>query len=137
MKSLTTLIDLKQRELDEKRRILVQLEEEMDKLNTNAKKLKDELARESKLASEQPEMARYFGEFAKGNKQQQDNLREKKVTLNSIIESQREAINEAFSDLKQMEIAKENMDAEKAADENRKENAELDEIGLRNYNQEN
>lgn len=133
MKSLGTLIDLKQRELDEKRRVLVQLEEQLDLLNKNAQDLKDELAREAALAASQPDMARYFGEFAKGNEQKQENLREKKVTLVQIIEVQRDQITEAFSELKQMEIAKENRDDEEAATANRKETAELDEIGLRGF----
>lgn len=133
MKSLSTLIDLKQRDLDEKRRVLVQLEEQQDKLEQNAKQLKEELAHESALASGNPDIARFFGEFAKSNKQKQEVLAEKKVTLLKLIEVQRENIREAFTELKQLEIAKENRDDEEAANATRKENAELDEIGLRGF----
>ena len=133
MKSLSTLIDLKQRDLDEKRRMLVQLEEEMDKLEVNAKVLRDELQREANIAAEQPEMARYFGEFAKGNEMKQETLRENKKTLSKLIEAQRDAITGAFAELEQLEIAKEMKDEEEAATLKRKEDAELDEIGLRGF----
>ncbi len=133
MKSLTTLIDLKQRELDEKRRVLVQLEEEMDRLNTDEKALKDELKHEANLAAAQPEMARYFGEFAKGNEKKQEAVAKDKKGLNKLIGLQRDAITAAFAELKQMEIAKEKHDEEEDANATRKENAELDEIGLRGF----
>lgn len=136
MKSLATLIDLKQRELDEKRRILVQLEEEMDRLLAEEAELKKALDREGRIAAEQPDMARYFGAFAEGNEKQQDEARNKQATIHSLIEAQRDAIGEAFAELKQMEIAKEKMDEEEEADANRKETMQLDEIGLRNFMQD-
>lgn len=136
MKSLGTLIKLKQRDLDEKRRALVLLEEELERLLAEEQKLKDELAREAQLASTQPEIARYFGEFSKGNEKKQNHVREKQATMRALIEAQREAITAAFADLKQMEIAKQKMDDEEAAAANRKETAQLDEIGLRNFVQD-
>ncbi len=133
MKSLGTLIELKQRALDEKRRTLVQLEEQLDLLDGNVKKLKDELKHEAALASSQPDIARFFGEYAKGNDDKQANLREKRGMLLSLIEAQRDNIIEAFADLKQLEIAKEKRKEEEDANIKRKEDAELDEIGLRGF----
>lgn len=136
MKSLSTLIDLKQRELDEKRRVLVQLEEELDRLKGEEEELKRSLQREGDIASKQPDMARYFGAFAQGNEKQQDESREKQATMSALIEAQRESITGAFADLKQMEVAKAKMDEEEEADAKRKETLELDEIGIRNYLQD-
>lgn len=133
MKSLSTLIELKQRALDEKRRILVQLEEEQERLEQEEKELKEAWKREATLASSQPEMSSYFGPFSQGNEKQQEICRDKQHTMRQLIETQRDQITEAFAELKQLEIAKENRDEEEAADANRKENAELDEIGLRSF----
>ena len=133
MKSLQTLIDLKQQELDEQRRILVQLEEEMERLKAQEAELKKELAREGDIASKQPDMARYFGAFAQGNEQQQEQTREKQATINTLVEKQRDVITEAFAELKKMEIVKEKRETEEQANADRKETEELDEIGLRKF----
>ncbi len=133
MKSLTTLIDLKQRDLDEKRRILVKLQTEMERLAAEEQKLKDLYIHEAKLASDEPEMGRYFGAFADGNQKQQEASRQKQATMNKLVDTQRDAITAAFAELKQLEIAKENKEAEAAAKIKRKEDAALDEIGLRGF----
>lgn len=133
MKSLSTLIDLKQRDLDEKRRVLVQLETELERLQQQEEELKRALAREGDIASKQPDMARYFGAFAQGNDQQQEQVRDKQSTMQVLIDKQRDTITDAFAELKQLEIAKENRDQEEEDATNRKESAEFDEIGLRKF----
>ena len=133
MKSISTLIELKQRALDEKRRILVQLEEALEKLEKEEVDLKEAWAREADLAANQPQMASYFGPFSEGNEKQQNLCREKQGTIKQLIEVQRDQITEAFAELKQLEIAKEKREEEDEADAKRKENIELDEIGLRGF----
>jgi hypothetical protein len=133
MKSLTTLIDMKQRALDEKRRVLVQLEEERDRIHLDQEKLMQELARESSLASKQPELARYFGEFSQANEKQQAECEEKQETIQKLIDAQRDQITAAFADLKQLEIAKEQREQEAKAKADRTETAQLDEIALQQY----
>ena len=134
MKSLSTLIELKQSQLDEKRRILVQLQQEEDRIQAEEAELKKQLSREANIASSQPDMARYFGAFANSNEKQQEETREKQATIGKLVESQRDAIAEAFAELKQLEIAKESREEEEKAKISRRENAELDEIGLRPRN---
>lgn len=131
MKSLKTLIQLQQRQLDDQRKILNQLEQEGERLALLIKQLKDELAAEAKLASEQPEMARYYGGFAQGNEVQQKNIRQQQAKLSKLTEHQREVIRAAFAELKKLEIAQENALKIAKAKVDKAENAELDEIGLR------
>lgn len=133
MKSLKTLITLRQRELDEKRRQLVQLEAELERLQAEEARLRHELQEEMRLAAEHPEMAQYFGGYAKGNETQQEQARQKQQLIQQGIEKQRDIITDAFRELKQLEIAKQNADEKAEANAKRKEAIAMDEIGLQRH----
>ena len=133
MKGLPTLIKLRQRELDTLRRNVAKLEEELEKLVKEEKRLQAELRHEKQLASEQPEMAQFFGDFAQGNEQKQDQLRELQKAVNKEIESMREKVAEAFGELKRLEITQEKLLAELEEEQKHREQQELDEIGLQQH----
>lgn len=133
MKGLPTLIKLRQRELDTLRRNVGLLEEELAKLVKREKQLKKELQNERKLASENMEMAQFFGNFAQGNEQQQEQMRALQQAVNVEIDAMREKVAEAFGELKRMEISHEKLLEALAEERKHKEQKELDEIGLQQH----
>lgn len=133
MKTLDTLIRLHKRKLDELRRNMVALENQKVQLQQAIKNLQQELENEVKLAGKQPEMANFFGEFAKRIKNRQENLRQEIVALDVKINNLNKEIFEAFTELKKYEIAKENAKLRQREEANRKETIMLDEIASQQY----
>ncbi len=133
MKTLDTLIRLHKRKLDELRRNMVALENQKAQLQQAIKNLQQELENEVKLAGKQPEMANFFGEFAKRIKNRQENLRQEIVALDVKINNLNKEIFEAFTELKKYEIAKENAKLRQREEANRKETIMLDEIASQQY----
>lgn len=133
MKTLDTLIRLHKRKLDELRRNMVALENQKAQLQQAVVKLQQELEAEVKLAGKQPEMANFFGEFAKRIKNRQENLRQEIAALDVKINNLNKEIFEAFADLKKYEVAKENAKFRAREEANRKETIMLDEIAAQQY----
>lgn len=128
MKGIETLIRLSKRSLDELRKKQAALEKEKDKFVQGIKKLEQEMQKEIKLAAKTPEMATFYGGFAKRIKHRQAEYNEevKKVEVKLLALS--EEIRNAYADLKKYEIARDNAKARQKAEEARKETIMLDEI---------
>ncbi len=133
MKTLDTLIRLHKRTLDGLRRRMVELETQKSQLQQAILNLQKELDTEVALAGKQPEMANFFGEFAKRIKNRQENLRQEIHALDAKITELNKEIFEAFAELKKYEIAKENAKQRARQEEKRKETLMLDEIAAQQY----
>lgn len=133
MKTLDTLIRLHKRTLDELRRNMVSLENQKSQLQQAIINMQKELDKEMVLASKQPEMANFFGEFAKRIRNRQDNLRQEISALDVKITALNKEIFEAFTELKKYEVAKENAKQRMREEEKRKETLVLDEIAAQQY----
>ena len=128
MKGIKTLIKLRQRELDEQRRIMVSLENQKEQLKNASAKLQQELEQEIALAGQQPDMAHFFGDFAKRIQNRQQEITNEIATLDQAIAKVADQIAEAFAELKKIEIALENAKKREAESQARKETIALDEI---------
>lgn len=128
MKGLTTLIKLHKRTLDELRRALVMVENQKELLLMASKAISDELRREIQLATEQPDMANFFGDFAKRIQKRQDDIAHEVRELEKKIAKLNDQIAEAFTELKKYEIAKENTMRRAAEAQARRETLAMDEI---------
>lgn len=133
MKTLDTLIRLHKRNLDGLRREMVTLETQKSQLQQAIINLQKELDTEVALASKQPEMANFFGEFAKRIKTRQENLRQEIRNLDVKIAKLNNEIFEAFAELKKYEIARENAKLRAQEKEKHKETLMLDEIAAQQY----
>ncbi len=133
MKTLDTLIRLHKRTLDELRRNMVALENQKSQLQQAIINMQKELDKEMALATKQPEMANFFGEFAKRIRNRQDNLRQEISALDVKITALNKEIFEAFTELKKYEVAKENAKQRMREEEKRKETLVLDEIAAQQY----
>lgn len=133
MKTLDTLIRLHKRTLDELRRNMVSLENQKSQLQLAIVNLQKDLDKEMVLAGKQPEMANFFGEFAKRVKTRQETLRGEISALDVKINELNNKIFEAFTELKKYEIARENAKQRAREAENRKETIMLDEIAAQQF----
>jgi flagellar biosynthesis chaperone FliJ len=128
MKGLATLIKLSKRTLDELRRKMAALEKEKSDLEFAVITLQEELQREIAMAEKQPDMAQFFGDFAKRIQNRQQQLAVEIKSVDKKIEMLREEITVAFGELKKYEIALENDRRRKLEEQNRKDTIVLDEI---------
>ena len=128
MKGLATLIKLHKRMVDDLRRKMGLLESQKSQLQQASAKLQEELQREIALAAKQPEMAGFFGGFAKRIQNRQKDIAGEIKKLDADMAKLQVEITEAFGELKKYEIARDNAKAREKEEENRKETIALDDI---------
>ncbi|MDE3060615.1 MAG: flagellar FliJ family protein [Pseudomonadota bacterium] len=128
MKGLATLIKLSKRRLDELRRKMALLESQKSQLKQVIAALKEELAMEMQLAEKQPEIAHFYGDFAKRMQKRQAEVESEIVSIDKQMEKLAGEMAEAFSELKKFEIAAENERKRIKKEKARRETILLDEI---------
>lgn len=133
MKSLKTLIRLQQRELDRLRKLIAALESRRDTMIQTIEQLQDSLIQELAAANELTEMKGFFGDFSESIKKRQHAIAAKVVEVEYQIQEQMVEVTNRYSDLKKYEIAYERYLEEERKKQAKREQAELDEVGLRNH----
>lgn len=133
LKSLKTLIRLQKRELDMLRREIVSLQTQRQQCIDATQRLDEELLAEQERAAGMPEMAVFFGSFAQAIKARQESLMMEVAKLEKQIDELAEKVAEKFGEQKKYEIIHDRKLEELAKEEQRKENAELDEISTVRY----
>jgi hypothetical protein len=133
VKTLQTLIKLHKRRVDVLRREMIVIEEERKQLLLLSERLREEHAREMRLATEEPKMAAFFGAYSIRIKQRQENIVQEIKRLDKAVEEKSDAIREEFSEQKKYEIAHEHA-KKRLADEARiRLQQRFDEIGNQQY----
>ena len=134
MKSLATLIRVKQRELDALRRQQELLIKQREDVHAIIDGLVNQLARELKTAQVMPEMSHFFGDFAATIKKRQElmhgHLRKVEIEIDKIALKLRDV----FSEMKKFELALAAHN-KRLADAAKKRDAQaMDEIAIQGYN---
>ncbi len=129
-KGLPTLIRLHQRQLDEKRRMLAELEQLRAELDTKIIALDAEVARERVAAAASPEVLAQFAAYLDGARQRRDTMLRTIDELAPKIEAAANAVAAAFQDVKRYEIAVDLKKRQQQAAEARVEQGDLDEIAI-------
>jgi len=137
MKGLPTLIRVHRWELEEKRRQLSDREGLRDDFIRELRRLEESLIENQKAAAFSPEVASTYGQYAL-------QVIERRAVLEQSIEEAQGAVNEAldivhvaFQELKKFETAQERIEARLLKEENRREQIELDELGLNMFRRKN
>lgn len=133
MKSMSTLIRVRQRELDALKRQQSILEKRRDELYFMIIQLGDRLVQEMKMAKEMPEMAHFFGDFSASIKNRQDQAYNHIRKLDHELDKLAEQLVEKFSELKKYELAQAAWMKREAEKRKRREQLEMDELGIRGY----
>ena len=133
-KDLHNLIHIHEWEVDEKRRKLGELLRLLDNLEAQSVALEEELVREQRIAEQSPEEAGYlYCEYAEIVIERRERIRQSIEQMEHSIAEAREELRESYIDLKKYEVAQENRDRRVELERNRREQIELDEVGLQSF----
>lgn len=132
MANLKPLIRLKTHQLDQKKRALAALYREREALQDSKEKLEQQRAHEREALEQDNSIDAQvsYMRYAENVKKQIAGLDSKMAKLDERIKVAQDLMRDAFADLKRVEIIQERREGEEQAEEKRKEDNELDEIGL-------
>jgi flagellar export protein FliJ len=131
MKSRDTLLRLKRFQVDEKRRHVVQIESMVAEFQRMATDLDREILQEQERSGIHDATHYAYPTYAKAALQRRDNLVRSADELKGQLDAARDDLAEAFEELKKLELLDERDAARERSEENAREQANLDEIGLR------
>src|ERR671915_100550 len=130
MKSRDSLIRLKRFQVDEKRRKVAQIEGmilEFDRMTTE---LEREIKTEQERAGIHDPAHFAYPTYAKAAIQRRENLKRSADELRTQLEDAKAALGEAFEELKKVELLDERDQMRERAEQEAREQAELDAIGM-------
>lgn len=133
MKSMHTLLRVKQRELDALKRAQGVLEKHREEMYQVVDQLMTRLRDELKAAEKMPEMAHFFGDFSAHIKKRQDQIHAQIRKLEVELEKITTQIREIFSEMKKYELALKAFEKREADKVKRREQQFMDEVGIRGY----
>jgi flagellar export protein FliJ len=130
MKSRDTLIRLKKFQVDERRRKVAQIESMIAEFERMAADLDREIRSEQERAGIHDPAHFAYPTYAKAAMVRKDNLKRSADELKVQLDDAKAALGEAFEELKKVELLDERDQARERADENAREQSELDTIGM-------
>ncbi len=130
-KGLRTLIRVHEWEVDEKRRFLARLLSHVNALERQGRDLETEIKHEQGVAAASREVGFAYGAYAEAAINRRRDIAGNIVRTEVEIVAAQDVLTEAYRELKTYEIAQEDRQLEETLEFDRKEQAELDEIGLR------
>lgn len=130
MKSRETLIRLKKFHVDEKRRRVAQIETMIAEFDRMAVDLEREITTEQERAGIHDPSHFAYPTYAKAAIQRRENLKRSADELKVQLDDAKASLGEAFEELKKVELLDERDQARERAEENAREQMEMDSIGL-------
>ena len=130
MKSRDTLIRLKKFQVDEKRRQVMQIESMIAEFERMATDLEREIKVEQDRAGIHDPSHFAYPTYAKAAIQRRENLKHSADELKTQLNDAKEALAEAFEELKKVELLDERDQARERAAESASEQRELDSLGI-------
>jgi len=130
MRSLDTLVRLHRFKVDEIRRDLAALAKLIDDLDARDAAIVDQVAHEKRVAARDLELARSYGAFAAHALARRRRLAQSRAEIEGRVAERREALRDAFAELKRHERLRDQREARAAAGRERKAAQLLDEISL-------
>lgn len=131
---LNTLIRLNEWTVDERRRELGDVLASLAELESGLLRLREELAREQGVVQASPEEAGFFyGNYAQAVIERRHRLNAGISRMEEEVAQARDKLNEAYRELKKFEIAQDLRYTHETQELARKEQIDLDELGLQAY----
>lgn len=130
MKALSTLIRLHNHQLDEKRRALAEAERRLANARAQRTALDAEMLAEKATAAKGGEGAYTYGAYLQAAKRRREAIDAGIAVLEKAAGEARDAVAEAFAELKKYEITKASRERRAQEEANRIEQNLLDEMGL-------
>ncbi|MGO1117886.1 hypothetical protein ACTL6U_04245 [Rhodovibrionaceae bacterium A322] len=135
--SLPNLMRLNRWKLDEKRRLLGEMEKMAQRIEQDIQNLDATIEREKEIATTSPQLAQGFTAFYEASMQRRGNLETSLQQMQQKIELARDEVAQSFRELKKYELAHANMEKKKKDKIARKEQAFLDDLGLELHRRQN
>src|SRR5215831_1740727 len=132
MKSRETLIRLKKFQVDEKRRKVAQIEAMIAEFDRIAAELEREIKQDRAGIHDPAHFA--YPTYAKAATSRRENLKHSTDELRIQLEDAKAALGEAFEELKKVEMLDERDQQREKAEENAREQTELDRIAALRFN---
>ena len=133
MKSRETLIRLQKWQVDEVRRKLADLESMRIEFEKRKIELEASVADERRFGETSPIGVYAYPSFARAMNDRRRKLEESIRGLEREIVATKDALNEAYGELKKAELLEEQRQERERVEENRREQGELDEVALKTY----
>ncbi|HAA92491.1 MAG TPA: hypothetical protein DCS82_05925 [Rhodospirillaceae bacterium] len=133
MSAIQKLIRFHRFQLDERRRGLKRLEDELAAAEEKVVALTVQIEKEKLLASQDFQASRDYGNFIEAALERLKAMEGEREIAAGRVDAAREEVREAFAEVKKYEITQANRDAEAARETERRERVELDEIALNNH----
>ena len=133
MAKLHSLIKFKRHELDEKREVLAQLNDQLEALKRKKQQLLDDLAREKNLAAVDIDVARSFGPYLNKTLARCADMDIEIQEKYLEVQAATHVVQEAFLEVKKLEITQEKRDDEENTRIKKIEASTLDEIGMESF----
>lgn len=133
MKSINTLLRVKQREMDALKRQQGILENQREEIHTIINGLANQLQSELKAAQSMPEMAHFFGDYSATIKKRQEMMHNHLRRLEVELDKLTAQLRERFSEMKKYELALANWKKRQDQAAARRAQQEMDEVGIRGY----
>lgn len=133
MSTLDSLIRLHRWKLDERRRQLAELETFAESLRQDRQRLDEEHAREQQVAAQSLEGQFAYPGYLSYARERQNTLERSLAETNEQIARSREALADAFQELKRHEIAAASREYQQRQQRARRERIELDAVAIENY----
>src|SRR5215813_11908843 len=130
MKSRDTLIRLKRFQVDERRRKVAQIEGMIAEFERMAGDLEREIKVEQERAGIHDPAHFAYPTYAKAAMQRRENLKRSADELKVQLDDAKATLGEAFEELKKVELLDERDQARERAEENAREQNDLDTIGM-------
>jgi flagellar export protein FliJ len=137
MKSRETLIRLKKFQVDEKRRKVAQIETMIAEFDRIAGELDREIKVEQDRAGIHDPGHFAYPTYAKAAMTRKENLKRSTDELRTQLDDAKATLGEAFEELKKVEMLDERDQQREKAEQNAREQAELDRIAAMRFNQPN
>lgn len=131
MKSRQSLIRFKRFQVDQKRQQLAQIENMIAEFHRMANDLDNQIGEEEAKAGISDVAHFAYPTFARAAAQRRDNLMNSAGELDGQLRDAQDALAEAIEELKKVEILEERSADRDRQDEADREQAEMDEIGMR------
>ncbi len=133
MSTLDSLIRINRWQLDEKRRHLADLEALAARLREEQRRLDDEERREQAAATASPEGAFAYAGYAQALVERRRKLMQSLAEVAQQITAAREALAEAFQEMKRYEITAASRARQAELGERRRQQRGLDELGVEGF----
>ena len=130
MKSRDTLMRLKKFQVDEKRRKVAQIEGMIAEFEHMVSDLDREIRTEQERAGIHDPAHFAYPTYAKAAIQRRENLKRSADDLKMQLDQAKDALSEAFDEMKKVELLDERDQIRERATESARDQAELDRIGL-------